>query len=70
MELNFEIIVLSEKTLEPVDALFRTFHISGHDFPRNLSGKAGRTANQVFVVFLDDFVRHPWLVVHTVDMPL
>ncbi len=58
-----QVIVLSEEFLVPFDGLVRPGDIARQDAARNFARHAGRTADEVFVVFLYNLVAHPRLVV-------
>ena len=58
-----QVIVLSEEVLVPFDGLVRPGDIARQDAARNLARHAGRTADEVLVVFLHNLVAHTRLVV-------
>ena len=68
VEHDFEIVVVAEHALVPSYRLVQGVVVSCEYVSRNLSGHAGGAADQAFVVLLQDFVAHPWLVVHALDM--
>ena len=69
VEHHLQVIVVSEDLLVPGNHFPRPGHIAGHNGFRKLAGKAGRAADQVFVVLLHHFMAYPGTIIIALDMP-
>ena len=67
---NLQIIIVPEDTFVPADGFPGRVDVPVHDVAGNLTGQAGGAADQVFVVALQDPVRHTGFVVHTLHVAL
>ena len=66
---DLEVVVLAEDMLVPFYGTVNRLHVPVQDAAGDLTGHAGGAADQVLVVFLDDFVAHAGLaVVHALDV--
>ena len=54
--LHFQVIIFSKQIFKPFDRLFRLVDLAVHDVLWNLSSQAGRTDDQIFMVFFEQFV--------------
>ncbi len=68
MEHHLQVIVVPEDFLVPFDDLVDLLHVPRQNRAGNLARHAGRTADQAFVVFLQDLVAHAGAVIHALDM--
>ncbi len=65
VELHFEVVILAEHPLEPLDHAFGLLHVVAHDGLGQLAAQAGRAADEPFVVLLEELFVHARLVVET-----
>ena len=54
--LHFQVIIFAEQVLEPKDRLFSFIYPIVHDMLRYFTSQAGRANDQVFMVFLQQFM--------------
>ena len=66
--LHFEIVVISEKVLKPLDGSLGTSHVAVHDLLWHLTCQTCRTAYQAFVVFLKEAMVDTRIVVEAVGV--
>ena len=65
MSLDFKIIILPKKVLEPLYCFLCTFKVAVHDFLRHLARETGRTANHTLMVLLQKAVVNARIVIET-----
>ena len=53
MELQFEVVVLTEYPLEPANHLFGLFHVAAHDSLGHLASQTGRATDQTLVILFE-----------------
>ena len=65
MSLDFKIIILPKKVLEPLYCFLCTFKVAVHDFLRHLARETGRTANHTLMVLLQKAVVNARIIIET-----
>ena len=69
MEHHFEVVVLPENALVPLDGLVHALGVARQDPAGHFARHTGRAADQSFVVFFQHLVAHARLVIHAFDVP-
>ena len=65
VQLHFEVVILAENPLEPLNDTFGLSHVVAHDRLRQFAAQAGRAANQPFVIVPQQLLVHARLVVES-----